>query len=205
MRPITALVPIKSRAQCKTRLQHHLDGPQRLLLVRNMLNHELKVLTKHKAVGRIVVLTPERDTLDPKVEILHDQGCDLNSSLTLALQHLKAEGEERVLILPADLACLDCNDVDQLLAAGNSTAAVIAPSEDGTGTNALLIPLNTAFTLSFGHHSFQAHLRQFKQVHCTFSVVTSRGLGFDVDTETDLTQVHGRTLACIEGERRTAR
>ncbi len=196
-RPVTALVPVKARHLCKTRLAEHLSPQQRLALVRSMLSHVLDVLQQSPAIGRIVVLSPEQDQLPDDLERFADAGFDLNSSLQAALQRLRQEGEERVLILPADLACVQPDDIARLADAAHSGDVAIAPSADGGGTNALLLPLDHAWSLRFGHDSFQAHLQMLQQAERSYRMVISSGLGFDVDSDGDLMQLQQSSASAV--------
>ncbi len=202
---ITALVPIKSRHQCKTRLSEHLDAEQRLALVRSMLNHVINILGQHPLIGRIIVLTPERDQLHRGIEIAHDQGGDLNSSLAIAFDNLCADAADKVLILPADLACVSTADIDALLHSSRHCDVVIAPSSDGGGTNALLLPSACHFEPLFGNNSFRRHLQHFTRAGYRCGVVRTTGLGFDVDTAADLMDAPQMLLSCIQSGRSLAR
>lgn len=186
---ITALVPIKSRHQCKTRLAPHLTPTQRLLLVRAMLRKVLGVLQQCEAIGRVIVLTPEQDELPDVVECLRDQGWDLNSSLRAALRKLQIQDEHKVLILPADLACLRPEDIHQLASKASEFDVVIAPSDDELGTNALLLTPGTPFQLCFGHDSYQQHLHQISTAGLSCTTVKTAGLGFDIDSGDDLARL----------------
>ncbi len=183
---ITALVPIKARWQCKTRLQGILSDSDRQELVRGMLNHVLNVLQQVPGVQRIVVMTPERDEIAAHIETLPDEGLDLNDSLKQALQRLHAQGDKRVLILPADLACLQVADIQALSTAARDAEVVIAPSADNRGTNALLLPSNAPIGLRFGTNSFRAHCQQVQLCGLSSRMVRRFGLGLDVDNYADL-------------------
>lgn len=179
---VTALIPIKARAGCKTRLSECLPEPQRLALVRNMLQHVMQTLQSVSVINRIVVVTPERDTIPENIEILVDEGQDLNSCLTHAVTRLREQGYSRLLILPADLPDLTVADVNHLL---NPDGITIAPSEDERGTNGLYLPTDMPFVFEFGENSFNEHCRQLNTLDVNYRVVRSAGLAFDVDTADD--------------------
>lgn len=194
--PVTALVPIKARNRCKTRLATHLLPEQRVALVRSMLQHVVDCLEQTPSIERLVVLSPERDQLPAHIDVRADEGWDLNSSLQRAIRHLwqqpcttgphaKSVGR-RILILPADLACLQVSDVQALIEASTRAQLVIAPSSDQSGTNALVLPSTTEFPLWFGVNSFYNHVQQAKRLALSHAVVQTGGLGFDVDTRTEL-------------------
>lgn len=179
---VTALIPIKARHLCKTRLSLCLTEQQRRTLVRDMLQQVLQVLQQVPAIMRIVVLTPERDHIAESIELLPDEGKDLNSSLTHAVVTLRQGGCGRLLILPADLPRLSVKDLNAILAADT---LAIAASEDELGTNGLYLPNNLPFSFAFGDNSFQLHRQQAEHLQVPYRLVRSPGLAFDVDTPAD--------------------
>lgn len=179
---VTALIPIKARHRCKTRLSGCLTDVQRRRLAGDMLQHVVQVLQQVPAITRIVVLTPERDRLAADIELLADEGEDLNSSLTGAVARLREQGCGRLLIVPADLPWLAVDDIEALLA--RETLA-IAPSVDEQGTNGLHLPARMPFHFRFGHHSFAAHCEAAARMPAAYRVVRAPGLAFDVDTPAD--------------------
>lgn len=197
---IVALVPVKKRRHCKTRLADHLPAEQRLALVRSMLGHVVAALQNTALIERVIVLSPERDELPGSVELMQDAGWDLNSSLTRAIAQLRQQGVDKVLILPADLACLQRSDIDALIRE-SMAELVIAPSHDNTGTNALLLTLSKSFALKFGVDSFSLHLQQAQRSGLSYAVVRSPGLGFDMDTGQDLLKQHNN-LSFLSAEYR---
>lgn len=195
---VTALIPIKARHRCKTRLSGCLTDLQRRQLAGDMLQHVVQVLQQVPAITRIVVLTPERDRLAAEVELLDDEGEDLNSSLAGAVARLREQGCGRLLIVPADLPWLAVDDIEVLLA--RETLA-IAPSADEQGTNGLHLPARMPFHFRFGPHSFAAHCEAAGRMPVAYRVVRAPGLAFDVDTPADyaryqtaLTQVFTRSV-----------
>src|SRR6202050_2936128 len=76
-----ALVPIKPRALCKTRLGSVLPPAQRLALVRTLLRHVLSILRAAPDIRHIALISSERDDVADDVPLLFDDGTDLNSSL----------------------------------------------------------------------------------------------------------------------------
>lgn len=179
---ITALVPVKKRSHCKTRLAQHLQPSARLMLVRSMLNHVVHCLRNISAIERVVVVSEERDQLADNVELLADRGDELNSSLDHALQTLRAQGAEQILIVPADLADVQADDIEALIAAASDADIVIAPCNNSEGTNALLFSSSLPLQFQFGESSFNSHCQQAQDKRWHLTVVRRAGLGFDVDT-----------------------
>ena len=98
-----ALIAIKERSRCKTRLSAALAPAARLHLVRSMLAAVLSAAGGARTVRQIIVVSPERDTVPAEVAVLADSGEGLNSALMHAHRVLRKFGCEEVVILPADL------------------------------------------------------------------------------------------------------
>jgi len=190
-----ALVPIKRRALCKTRLAAVLDEPERRALVRRMLQQVLGALAQARCVGTIAVVSAERDTVPAGIDVLADAGAGLNAALQNAQQRLLACGARQILVLPADLAHVCAQDIDALVHVGRSGGFALAPDVAGIGTNALFwsAPACAPQPLSFqfGPRSCQRHQAQARRLGLPPALVHRPGLAFDVDTEQDLAQLMG--------------
>ena len=92
-----ALIAVKQRVACKSRLRTALTPAAHLSLVRSMLDHVLSAARGAGSVRQIIVLTPERDTLPADVPVLADTGAGLNLALADAHRALLGLG----VILPA--------------------------------------------------------------------------------------------------------
>lgn len=182
---ITALIPLKARSECKSRLAGKLDADQRKALVHKMLGDIIDILSVIPRINRIVIVSPESEGLPEDVDYIRDSGEGLNNSLLYAAEKLYREGCQQLLILPADLAYLESTDVEQLIAASDNHDLVIAPSCDN-GTNALLFSAKKPITFCFGPNSFSAHRQFASKQGYSCSVVESYGLRTDIDTTRDL-------------------
>src|SRR5262245_55131566 len=122
-----ALIPIKPRAQCKTRLSSILTAAQRELLARQLLAHVLATVRAAGGIDRIALISRERDDVADDVTLLADSGGDLNATLEAGVDQALAAGASTVLILPADLPHLMTSDVERLLAGAQAAGIAIAP------------------------------------------------------------------------------
>lgn len=188
-----ALVPIKARRHCKTRLVEELREAERIELVRTMLTQVLSALQQVPRIAGIVVLSDERDQVPTAIEVMRDRGTNLNSSLTQAMSTLRERGATRLLIMPADLPRIAPTDIELLLDAAEKSPLVIAPDEKAQGTNAVCIDAELPIQLAFGPNSFHAHVQEAKRLGIVHRVITSAGLGFDLDTGTDLNKYNKLT------------
>ncbi len=183
---VCALVPIKRRERCKTRLASQLAPPARLALVRSMLSAVLAAARGARTVCEVVVISPERDTVPDEIHVLADAGRSLNRALAQAHQTLWQRGWREFVILPADLPCITAAEIDALVHAGRAGGFALAPDAAGTGTNALYLAATPRFHLHFGTRSRDRHVREAQRLGLPARLVQLPGLAFDVDTPADL-------------------
>ncbi|HTT06605.1 MAG TPA: 2-phospho-L-lactate guanylyltransferase [Steroidobacteraceae bacterium] len=183
---LCALVAIKSRAHCKSRLAGVLAEPVRRALVRSMLVNVLDALQAARSVDAILVISPERDGVPADTAVLTDSGESLNAALTQAHAQLRALGHSEALILPADLPHLTAREIETFLQAGRHSGCAIAPDRAHLGTNALFLRTHTPFTFRFGPDSLRLHLREAAERGCTARIIDLPGMAFDVDEPADL-------------------
>ena len=90
-----ALIAIKERSRCKTRLSEALAPLARSELVRSMLAAVLSAADAAQTVRQIIVVSPERDSVSADIPVLADTGECLNSALTQAHRVLRDFGYSR--------------------------------------------------------------------------------------------------------------
>jgi len=181
----TAVVPIKTAGERKSRLAKQLSDSDRARLSEQMLRHVVDVLERCKRVERIIILSSERP-LGWDGEWIADAGRGLNAELGSARAAIGGD----VLVLHADLPLLKLEDVSALLDAAEEHAIAIAPDRHGTGTNGLAIKAGGAIEYRFGPDSFRLHREQAP----IGGVVRRDGFGFDLDTPEDLALLQEKGL-----------
>lgn len=184
-----ALVPVKSRAECKSRLAGRLDDAARLSLVRCMLDHVLEVLRSAPCVDRIAVVSPERDAVPPDIPVLSEVGGGLNEALQDATRALVARGAGELVVLPADLPLVTASEVKALIREGRRSGLALATDTTGTGTNALYLRPTAGFRFQFGPGSRERHMTEAVRLGLRPGLVRAAGLEFDVDSIEDLTRL----------------
>jgi 2-phospho-L-lactate guanylyltransferase len=200
-----ALVPIKPRCLCKSRLAGVLDEQRRLALVRSMLAGVLEALGRCHCIGPIALVSAERDTVPPQIPLLHDEGAGLNAALHSARRTVLSLGAREIVVLPADLPHVSAADIEALVYEGRESGFALAPDEANAGTNALycsaaaLAGTAAAPAFRFGADSRQCHQAEARRAGLTARLVRRPGLAFDVDTPQDLARLLG------PGERHLAR
>lgn len=189
-----ALVAVKRRAECKGRLAGKLAAETRLSLVRIMLDHVLEALRAARTIDRIVVVSPERDTVPPDVPVLDDPGHGLNAALDAARRMLVDQGASELVILPADLPVVTAADIDAFVESGRRTGFALATDIAGTSTNALYLAPPAAFRFQFGPDSRRRHVEEAMRLGLKPQLARARGLEFDLDVIEDLV----RLQACAD-------
>jgi 2-phospho-L-lactate guanylyltransferase len=187
-----ALIPIKARACCKTRLAEVLSPSARIELARAMLSSVLAAACNARTVHQVVVISPERDTLPPDIPVLADTGESLNGALTQAQRVLHEFGCHEIVVLPADLPQINSAEIDTLVQAARTGGFAIAPDAAGIGTNALCLASRLPFRFQFGPDSHRLHLLEARRLGLSPSVVRLPGLELDVDSPADLERVEGQ-------------
>jgi 2-phospho-L-lactate guanylyltransferase len=181
-----ALIAIKARAQCKSRLAEVLAPPARLQLVRAMLDAVLSAARGAHTLRQILVVSPERDCVPAEIPVLADTGGGLNGALSAAQLALREFGCQELVVLPADLPLVTAADIDELVRAGRRGGFAIAPDAAGVGTNALFLNCPQPFRFRFGPDSARLHLEQAQSLGLCPQVVRLAGLEFDVDSPEDV-------------------
>jgi len=181
-----ALVAIKARAQCKSRLAEVLAPAARLQLVRAMLDAVISAARGAQTLHQIVVVSPERDCVAAEIPVLADTGGGLNAALSAARLALHEFGCQELVVLPADLPHVTAADIDDLVRAGRRGGFAIAPDTAGVGTNALYLNSPQPFRFRFGPDSRRLHLEQAHGMGLNPQVVQLAGLEFDVDCPDDI-------------------
>ncbi len=200
--PYTALIPVKALSEVKSRLATHLTPGQREKLVLDMLHHVLQVLHASNMLEHISVVSPDSRVLqaaqDWGAQALLEEMPGHNAALHAAALQEQAAGTAALLTIAADLPLLHVNDIHALIAQSACYPVVLAPSRDGTGTNALLVRPPLALPYLFGSNSLQRfqHAAQQMQLSCT--LYHSIGLSLDIDTIDDLDDLY--ELQVLSGE-----
>ena len=181
-----ALVPIKSRAECKGRLAGWLAPAERLRIVREMAGRVLAAARETRWIDHVAVVSPERDSVPMDVLVLDDPGCGLNPALDFARNKLVDRGADELVVLPADLPLVTAADIDLLVTLGRRTGFALATDTACTGTNALFLKPADGFRFQFGPDSRRQHLAEASRLGWSPEFARTRGLEFDLDRVEDL-------------------
>jgi 2-phospho-L-lactate guanylyltransferase len=106
----------------------------------------------------------------------------LNASVEAGVREARRRGARVTVVIHADLPRLKSTDVQAMLRGG----LALAPDRQKSGTNAVAVPSDHAFTFRFGLDSFGKHRAEARRRRLHARVVATRGLSSDVDTPEDL-------------------
>ncbi len=186
------LVPIKNLEAAKQRQGPLLTRKERSRLAWAMLKDVTRALNGSSAAQGIFVVTADPDVAEhgrrQSWDVLEEpRQVSESHSVDAASRLLRDRGFSSVLRLPGDIPLVKTRDVDSLLrsAIGNP-GALMVPSRDGSGTNALLRSPPDVFPSCFGQGSFSLHRAAARRVGVSLEVVENARLGFDLDTPNDL-------------------
>jgi 2-phospho-L-lactate guanylyltransferase len=192
---VVALMPVKGFRNAKQRLSPLLSGPARELLAEAMFCDVLRQVRLARGLGGTFVVTGD----DKVAAIASSAGAEViretaengeTGAVDFARMELKNAGCEAVLILPGDMPLLRAADVEAMLAQVPADAAapfaLLVPSHDRLGTNALLLAPPDVITLRFGYDSFSFHAGQVQARGLTVHVFESDRIALDIDEPKDL-------------------
>ncbi|MBO0793759.1 MAG: 2-phospho-L-lactate guanylyltransferase [Ktedonobacteraceae bacterium] len=185
-----ALIPVKKLEEVKSRLAPHLSQAARATLMLDMLHHVIEALRASEAFERISVVSPDARVLEqarhwgawPRREETRGH----NPALHAAALHDLADGVSGLLTISADLPLLHPEDIRGLLASACEHDLVLAPSREGTGTNALFAQPPLVVPYRFGLDSLRQHRQEAERAHLRHTLYSSIGLSLDIDTIEDL-------------------
>ena len=198
-----ALIPVKALDEAKSRLAGHMTLHQRKNLVLDMLHHVLHALQQSNLLEQITVVSPDIQVLDfaqtRGVHTLVEELPGHNAALHAAALQEQEAGTTALLTISADLPLLQPSDIRALIERSLRYPVVLAPSRDGTGTNALLVQPPLALPYLFGINSLYKYVRAAKERQLGSTIYNSIGLALDTDTIDDLDDLY--ELQVLSGEK----
>ncbi|MFY9327601.1 MAG: 2-phospho-L-lactate guanylyltransferase [Georgfuchsia sp.] len=193
-----AIVPLKSPEFAKSRLSDVLNPLARRDLFFAVARHVITTLLHTPGITRVAVVTASdaADTFarDCGATVIRQDGDrGTAAAFSAAIEALRPQHLERMLMIAGDLPLLTTAAVAQLIAAGTDyPSVVIAPDRQRTGTNALLCSPPEIIPPCFGIDSFRRHREAAIACGAALEIVESPYLALDVDVADDLDYLQRR-------------
>jgi 2-phospho-L-lactate guanylyltransferase len=197
------LIPIKDPARGKTRLSELLSAEERAWLAWAMFEDVCRAVADCKRADRVVIVT----SFTPAIERALASGWDVlteesqiseSASVDWASRRLAESGFDVVMRLPADIPTVRAEDVDELLAVDLvRPGALLVPSREGTGTNAIIRTPPDLFPSRFGPDSLRLHKQEAARAGVGCVVVENARIALDIDEPSDIELLLERGLGTL--------
>lgn len=196
------LIPVKDPGTAKSRLSPLLTLSERRQLAWLMLEGVMRETARaDSGWGRALVTSHQ-----PAMELGESLGFRIirearqvseSRSVDSASMLLEGEGVEGVLRIPLDLPLFSLSILHPLLERAEAApGALLVPSRDGTGTNALYRSPPTGFPSRFGSGSRQLHQEEARLAGCELEVLSVEHLALDIDEPDDVAELVRRGQPC---------
>ncbi len=192
---IAALIPVKGFSNAKQRLGGLLSRGGREVLAEAMFRDVLRQVLSARGIAATFVVTGDKDV----AAIASAAGAEViretseqgeTSAVDFARARLKNDSWEAVLIMPGDMPLVRALDIETVLAQVPADAkppfALLVPSHDRLGTNALLLAPPDLIRLRFGYDSFSFHMDQLTRHRLPPRFCENERIALDIDEPKDL-------------------
>ena len=198
-----AVLPVKPLRGALRRLTPALAGPVRRELQVAMLADVLAACAGARRLAGVMVVTSDpaaqgmaEAIAGARVVPDHEPPRGMNAAVVRGLEAVAAAGADGALVLTADLPLARSDDLDAVVAASadrpGGPSVTVAPSWDGTGTNAMLLRPPGALTPRLGVDSLTRHLAQAERRGIPVTRLDLPTLALDIDTPRDLAELMAR-------------
>ena len=192
---VTALIPVKGFRNAKQRLSAFLGSAEREALAEAMFRDVLRQVRRARGLFETVVVTGDdkvaaiAGSLGARV-IVESAETGETAAVDFARTSLEDAGCEAVLIIPGDLPLIRSGDIESVLAqipdCQIAPFALLIPSHDRLGTNALLLAPPDIIKLRFGYDSFRYHISQVSAQGLPVRCFENEHIALDIDEPKDL-------------------
>jgi 2-phospho-L-lactate guanylyltransferase len=193
---IAALIPSKGFTNAKQRLSSLLSSDERAALAESMLRDVLHAALAARGLDAVYVVTADAQVREIAAAlgatvILEQEEKGETEAVTFALVDIKWRGVQAALVIPADIPLVRAGDIELVVEQiarhdGVSPFALLVPSHDHMGTNALLLAPPNVIGLRFGYDSFSYHLSQVAAKEMPLRVLENERIALDIDEPQDL-------------------
>lgn len=191
---IYACLPVKSPARAKERLRHYLSQEQRVQLVHAMFEDVLVETLKVRGLDRLVVVSNDAHVLvvaaaAGALVLVEQEQLSHSASADWAAKECMNRGAETVMLIPIDVPLVRAAEMESLLLESQRLPrrhVIIVPSQDGTGTNAMVRTPPDVIRSRFGPDSFAEHVARAEAANAAVKVMRPAGLLRDLDEPDDV-------------------
>lgn len=186
------LIPVKESANAKQRLAPYFSAAARAELAGAFWQDFFDVVMQSRAFDAVFVVSSHEPALQKAREfgwqtIPEGEQQSESASVDYASAICAGKGITALLRIPVDLPLAEPRDLEWIFAQMPPTpGALIIPSADGDGTNALLRTPPTLFRSHFGPGSFRKHIAAAEESGGKIAVLRNARIEVDVDTVEDL-------------------
>jgi len=207
---VVALIPVKGFRNAKQRLSPLLSCAARELLAEAMFHDILAQVRMARGIAATFVVTGDDKVasiaLTAGAEVIREREENGETgAVDFARAELTSAGCEAALIIPGDMPLVRAADLEMVLAQVPASAsapfALLVPSHDRLGTNALLLAPPDVIELRFGHDSFNFHMRQVRARGLPVRFYENEHIALDIDEPKDLERFLSYELADGEATR----
>jgi 2-phospho-L-lactate/phosphoenolpyruvate guanylyltransferase len=189
-----ALVPVKHLDGALRRLAPILPRPVRRELQVAMLRDVFGACAGAPGLAGLLVVTSDTDAAALARELAgaqviddHDPPRGMNGAVARGLGALDERDAAAALVMTADLPLARPDDVAAIIAAAApAPSALLVPSHEGTGTNAMLLRPPRAIAPRLGPGSLARHLALAARRGVPTRLLDRPRLALDIDTRRDL-------------------
>jgi len=180
---IWAIIPVKPFAEGKSRLG--LPSDLRQSACRAFFGRVFGAVSDVLPPRNILVVSRDDEVMamarmGGARALREEKGGDLNDALSAGAVFAEERGATGLLSIASDLPSVTAEDVESMIGVFDGDNLVIAPDEDGGGTNAMLMPPR-AMPYRHGENSFWRHLDAAKAEDRRIMIVSRSGLSQDID------------------------
>ena len=192
------LIPVKEFHEAKKRLAPHFSPADRAALAEAMCEDFFNVVAATRCADRVFVISKEPGALSRARKfgwetIVEARQTSESDSVDEGSRYCAEHRVDALLRLPIDLPLAEPSDIEAVFHELEAApSAVIVPSSDGTGTNALLRSPAVLFPSRFGPNSFPRHLAEAKACGARARVYRNPRLELDIDELDDLRRLSSR-------------
>ena len=192
---VAGLIPVKGFRNAKQRLSPLLDQASRELLAETMFRDVLRQVRLARGLAGTFVVTGDDKVAAMAAaagaEVIREaQEKGETEAVDFARRELASARCEAVLIIPGDMPLVRATDIERILSQvpsdANAPFALLVPSHDRLGTNALLLAPPDLIQLRFGYDSFNFHVSQVAAREMPVRCVEDEHIALDIDEPKDL-------------------